>query len=122
MNLPGPYNFLPFVLLAFIASETASATGDSQPRLNPFELPPGIYSADNAPKVQKQNLKLQAIFDIDGKRIATISGVNFMKGDLVFGKKITDISPNQVTLDAGGKEEILVLERTRFQIQKGSKK
>jgi hypothetical protein len=122
LNLPGPYNFLPFVLLAFMASESASATNDGRPRVNPFELPPGVYTKENAPIVQTQNLKLQAIFNIEGKHIATISGGNFRKGDFAFGKKVIDISNNQVILDAGGKQEILTLEQTRFRIQKGNKK
>jgi len=88
------------------------------PRVNPFELPPGIYSKDNIPTVQPQNLALQAIFNINGKRIVTISGENFMKGDFAFGKRVLSIYDNRVILDAGGKEEILVLEKNRFRLQK----
>jgi len=105
-----------------MVSESASAADDSPPRLNPFELPQGIYSKDYAPKIQPQNLKLQAIFDIEGKRIATINGGNFRVGDFAFGKRVVDISQNQVRLNAGGKEEILLLEKSRFRIQKKDKK
>ena len=42
MNLSGPLNSLTFVLVAFIALENASAQDGNQPRVNPFELPPGI--------------------------------------------------------------------------------
>lgn len=122
MNLPDPINSLTFVLFTLIALESASAADGSQPRVNPFELPPGIYSQENAPQEQPQDLVLQAIFYIKGKHIVTISGQNFIKGDFAFGKRVTSISNNQVILDAGGKEEILILEKTRFKIRKHTKK
>ncbi|MZH03695.1 MAG: hypothetical protein F3745_09970 [Nitrospinae bacterium] len=122
MNLSVPINFFTFILFAFFALEYASAAEDSQPRVNPFELPHGIYSQENAPKEQPQDLVLQAIFNIKGKHIVTISGQNFIKGDFAFGKRVTSISNNQVILDAGGKEEILLLEKTRFRIKKHDKK
>jgi len=122
LNLPDPINSLAFVLFTFIALESASAADGSQPRLNPFELPPGIYSQENAPKELPQDLVLQAIFNFKGKDIVTISGKNFIKGDFAFGKRVTSISKNQVTLDAGGKEEILILEKTVFKIRKHNKK
>ena len=90
--------------------------------MNPFVLPPGIYSKDNIPKIQPQNLVLQAIFNINGKRIATISGENFRKGDFAFGKRVVSIFDNRVILDAGGKEEIMVLEKTRFRLRKSNPK
>jgi len=122
LNLPGPDNFLFVVLFAFIASGTASAANNIEPRVNPFELPPGIYSKDNIPKTQPQNLVLQAIFNINGKRIVTISGENFMKGDFAFGKRVLSILDNRVILDAGGKEEILILKKTRFKLKKYNRK
>lgn len=122
MNLPGPINFLTFVLVTFIALENASAVDGRQPRVNPFELPPGVFSKENAPKELPQNLVLQAIFNFKGKDIVTISGQNFIKGDFAFGKRVTSISNNQVILDAGGKEEILILEKTRFKIRKNNKR
>ena len=122
MNLSVPINFFTFILFAFFALEYASAAEDSQPRVNPFELPHGIYSQENAPKEQPQDLVLQAIFNIKGKHIVTISGQNFIKGDFAFGKRVTSISNNHVILDAGGKEEILLLEKTRFRINKHDKK
>ena len=118
MNLPSPIQFFTFILFTFFALDYASAAEDSQPRANPFELPPGIYSQENAPKEQLQDLILQAIFNFKGKDIVTISGKNFTKGDFAFGKRVTSISSNQVILDAGGKEEILLLEKTRFKIRK----
>ena len=122
LNLPGPYNFLLTILLTFIAPGTASAANDMEPRANPFELPPGIYSKDNIPAALPQRLILQAIFDVNGKRIATISGENFMQGDFAFGKRVLSILDNRVILDAGGKEEILVLEKTRFKLRKHNRK
>jgi hypothetical protein len=122
LNLPDPIHSLTFVLFTFIALESASAADGSQPRVNPFELPPGIFSQENAPDEQKQDLVLQAIFNIKGKHIVTISGRNFIKGDFAFGKRVTSISNNQVILDAGGKEEILILDKTKFKIRKHKKK
>lgn len=110
------------VLLAFIPLNDVFAADKDEIRENPFELPQGIYSSENPPVEQPQNLQLQAIFNIKGKRIATISGENFMKGDFAFGKRVINISNNQVILNAGGKEEILILENTRFKIQKNLKK
>ena len=55
-------------------------------RVNPFELPKGIYSKENIPKKTPQTLALEAIFTIQGEKIATISGQNFVKGD--FGTDI----------------------------------
>ena len=121
MTLNLPYNFLLVVLFASIASGTSA--NNTEPRVNPFALPQGIYSKDNTPKVQPQNLILQAIFSINGKRIATISGENFRKGDFAFGKRVVSIFDNRVILDAGGKkEEILVLEKTRFRLRKSNPK
>lgn len=122
MNLPGPFNFLTFALVTFIALENASALDGSQPRMNPFELPPGVFSKENIPKELPQDLVLQAIFNFKGKDIVTISGQNFIKGDFAFGKRVISISNNQVILDAGGKEEILILEKTRFKIRKNNKR
>jgi len=122
LKLPVLINFLTFVLVTFIALENASAADESQPRVNPFELPPGVFSKENAPKELPQDLVLQAIFNFKGKDIVTISGQNFTKGDFAFGKRVTGISNNQVILDAGGKEEILILEKTRFKIRKNKKK
>ena len=43
-------------------------------RVNPFELPRGIYSKDNIPEETPQTLNLEAIFTIKGQKIANISG------------------------------------------------
>jgi hypothetical protein len=87
-------------------------------RLNPFELPRGIYSKDNIPKETPQTLILEAIFTIKGQKIATISGQNFIEGDFVGGKRLTRIFKNRVSLDDAGKEESLVLESGTFRIRK----
>jgi hypothetical protein len=63
-------------------------------------------------------LSFEAIFTIKGQKIATISGENFVKGDFAFGKRVTQIFKNRVVLDAGGKEESLILEDTTFTIRK----
>ena len=55
-------------------------------RVNPFELPQGVYSKDNIPEVTPQTLAIEAIFTVKGQKIATISGQNFLKGDFAFGK------------------------------------
>ena len=87
-------------------------------RVNPFELPKGIYSKENIPKKTPQTLALEAIFTIQGEKIATISGQNFVKGDFAFGKRVMQIFKNRVVLDDGGKEENLILEDTKFTIRK----
>ncbi len=122
MNLPGPYSFPIVIVLVAITLGTAFAADTNEPRVNPFALPPGVYSKDHIPKKQPQRLVLQAIFHINGKRIATISGENFMKGDLVFGKRVINIFDNRVILDAGGKEEILALKKMQFEIHKNRRK
>jgi hypothetical protein len=43
-------------------------------RVNPFELPRGIFSKENIPKEIPQTLTLEAIFTVKGQKIATISG------------------------------------------------
>jgi hypothetical protein len=43
-------------------------------RVNPFELPRGIYSQENIPEKTRQTLALETIFTIKGQKIATISG------------------------------------------------
>jgi hypothetical protein len=118
LNLPGPYNYFFVILVASIASGSASAANNNEPRTNPFELPNGIFSKDNIPKEQPQNLKLQAIFNINGKRIATISGENFIQGDFAFGKRVINIFDDQVVLGAEGTEEILILEENKFRLKK----
>ena len=87
-------------------------------RVNPFELPRGIYSKDNIPEVISQTLALEAIFTIKGQKIATISGQNFIEGDFAFGKRVVRIFKNRAVLDDGGKEESLILEGTKFTIRK----
>ena len=87
-------------------------------RVNPFELPRGIYSKDNIPEVISQTLALEAIFTIKGQKIATISGQNFVKGDFAFGKRVAQIFKNRFVLDDEGKEENLILESTKFTIRK----
>lgn len=123
MSLPGQFNSLLFVVfLAFMPLKGVYAADISKMRENPFELPMGIYSSENPPEELPQTLQLQAIFNIKGKRIATISGVNFVKGDFAFGKQVVNITDNYVTLNAGGKEEVLILESKKFKIQKHPKK
>ena len=122
LNLPSPNNFLFVILVISMASGTAFAANGNGPRVNPFELPQGIYSKEHIPKEQPQDLELQAIFNINGKRIATISGENFLKGDFAFGKRVLNIFDNQVVLDSGGKEEILILEKNNFKLRKSFKK
>lgn len=87
-------------------------------RVNPFELPRGIYSKENIPKGTPQTLTLEAIFTVKGQKIATISGQNFTKGDFAFGKLVLEIFKNRVVLDARGKEGNLILEGTKFTIRK----
>ena len=87
-------------------------------RVNPFELPRGIYSKDNILEEAPQTLKLEAIFTIKGQKIANISGQNFIKGDVAFGKRVAQIFKNRFVLDDEGKEENLILESTKFTIRK----
>ena len=122
MNLPSPNNFQLVIVIISILSGTAFAANDNDPRVNPFELPQGIYSRDNIPKEHPQDLILQAIFNFNGKRIATISGENFAIGDFAFGKRVLNIFDNQVILDSGGKEETLILEKNKFKLRKSFRK
>ena len=106
------------ILFVFLAVESATAADKPLTRVNPFDLPRGVYSKDNIPEEVPQTLKLQAIFTIKGKKIATISGQNFMVGDFVAGKRLTNIFKNRVILDNAGKEESLVLQGMKFSIRK----
>lgn len=117
MNLPSPFNISALIIVVSFGFGTAFAADKNPSRVNPFELPPGIYSQGNFPKTQKQTLKLEAVFKINGKYIATISGNNFVKGDFAFGKRVLNIFENKVVLDDGGNEEILVLQKSNFRLQ-----
>jgi hypothetical protein len=102
----------------FLAGGSVLAAEKPLMRVNPFELPRGVYSKDNIPEETPQTLALEAIFTIKGQKIATISGQNFVKGDFAFGKPIAQTFKNRVVLDDGGKEENLILEGTKFTIRK----
>ena len=110
------------LFLLLLSFNTATAEDETPSRVNPFELPKGIYSKGNIPEELPQNLTLQAIFTINERKIVTISGENFVLGDFAFGKRVVSISKDRVTLDAGGKEEILLLESSKFILQKNSQK
>jgi hypothetical protein len=118
LNRPSSNIFLLVIFIATTAPGTSFAANTDEPRVNPFELPPGIYSKENIPKEQPKTLKLQAIFNINGKRIATISGDNFKEGDYAFGKKVLKIFDSKVIIDVGEKEEVLVLEQRKFKLYK----
>jgi hypothetical protein len=105
-------------ILLFMFNCPAFAADKSMKSVNPFELPPGVYSKDNIPEEIPQTLILEAIFTIEGQKIATISGQNFFKGDFAFGKRVAQIFKNRVVLEDGGKEENLILENTKFTIRK----
>jgi hypothetical protein len=106
------------IIVVYLAGGTVFAAEKPLMRINPFELPRGVYSKDNIPKETPQTLTLEAIFTIKGQKIATISGQNFIKGDFAFGKRVAQIFKNRVVLDDGGKEENLILEDTKFIIRK----
>ncbi len=106
------------IIVVFLAGGSVLAAEKPLMRVNPFELPRGVYSKENAPQEVPQTLRLQAIFTLKGQKIATISGQNFIEGDFVAGKRLTRIFKNRVTLDDAGKEESLVLENMRFSIRK----
>ena len=106
------------IIVFFLAGEAVFAAEKPLIRVNPFELPRGVYSKDNIPVETPQTLKLEAIFTIKGEKIAIISGQNFVKGDFAFGKRVVQIFKNRVVLDAGGKKENLILEGTKFTIRK----
>ena len=109
---------LPAIVFIFLSFSSVYAVDNSSGRVNPFELPRGIYSKDNIPKKVPQTLALEAIFTIKGQKIATISGQNFIEGDFVEGKRLTRIFKNRVALDDAGKEESLALESGTFRIRK----
>jgi hypothetical protein len=106
------------IIVFYLTGGSVFAAEKPLMRANPFELPRGIYSKDNIPVETPQTLRLEAIFTIKGQKIATISGQNFVKGDFAFGKRVAQIFKNRVVLDAGGKEENLILEGTKFAIRK----
>jgi hypothetical protein len=106
------------IIVFYFAGGAVFAAEKPLMRVNPFELPRGIYSKDNIPVEIPQTLRLEAIFTIKGQKIATISGQNFVQGDFVFGKRLAQIFTNRVVLDDGGKEEHLILEDTKFTIRK----
>ena len=109
---------LPAILFVFLSSSSVYAADKSLGRVNPFELPRGIYSKDNIPNEVPQTLVLEAIFTIKGQKMATISGQNYIEGDFVGGKRLTRIFKNRVALDDAGKEESLVLQSGTFRIRK----
>jgi hypothetical protein len=106
------------IIVFFLAGGSVFAAEKPLMRVNPFELPRGVYSKDNIPEEIPQTLTLEAIFTIKGQKIATISGQNFVKGDFAFGKRVAQIFKNRVVLDDGDKEENLILESTKFTIRK----
>ena len=106
------------IIVVYLAGGSVFAAEKPLMRVNPFELPRGIYSKDNIPEEIPQTLALEAIFTVKGRKIATISGQNFVKGDFAFGKRVVQIFKNRVILDDGGKEENLILEGTKFTIRK----
>ena len=107
------------LLFVLLAAMPAFAMEKSLTRVKPFELPRGIYSKDNIPQEEPQELNLEAIFTIKGQKIATISGQNFIEGDFVSGKRLTRIFKDRVTLDDAGKEESLTLNKNKkFSIRK----
>lgn len=118
------FKILPTILFFFLAGEIISAeeikSVDEKPmeRLNPFDLPRGVYSKDNIPKETPQTLKLEAIITLKGRKVATISGQNYIEGDFIGGKRVTRIFKNRVTLDDAGKEENLVLDARPFSLRK----
>ena len=106
------------IIVFYLAGGAVFAAEKPLMRVNPFELPRGIYSKDNIPKETPQTLTLEAVFTVKGQKIATISGQNFIEGDFVGGKRLTRIFKNRVILDDAGKEENLVLESGNFSIRK----
>ena len=65
---------LAVIIVFFLAGGSVFAAEKPNVRVNPFELPRGIYSKDNIPEETPQTLKLEAIFTIKGQKIANISG------------------------------------------------
>jgi hypothetical protein len=98
------------IIVVYIVGGPVFAAEKPLMRVNPFELPRGIYSKDNIPEEIPQTLALEAIFTVKGRKIATISEQNFVKGDFAFGKRVVQIFKNRVVLDDGGKEQNLILE------------
>ena len=109
---------LPVVLFFFLAGGNVSAEQKPVERTNPFDLPKGVYSKENIPKEVPQTLTLEAIITLRGRRIATISGQNYVEGDFIGGKRVTGIFKKRVTLDDAGQEESLVMDNMNFTIRK----
>lgn len=107
------------LILLFIAVGSGFAEDKPLDRVNPFDLPSGVYSKENTPaETPPQNLRLEAIFTLKKQKIATISGQNFVIGDFAYGKRVMQIFNNRVVLDNAGEEENLVLENSKFVIRK----
>ena len=109
------------VLLAAIFLLGLGSAQDGNPvkdeRRNPFLLPEGVYPLGKGPPAQVEALILQAILSVDGKKTATISNMNFVVGDWVFGREVVAILEDQVVLAAKGIRSILQLKTSPFPIR-----
>ena len=88
---------------------------------NPFVLPEGVYLKSAV--VQEQppdpvggDLILQAIMIGSRSQTATISNYIYQVGDIVNGKKIVDIEPDQVVLEDDDERLVLRLNRQPFRL------
>lgn len=101
------------------ASLFALEPEDGGKQKNPFALPEGVASRSKlAKKNEKEKLVLQAVTVTDGeKRIASISGENFMVGDEIYGKKLIFIGNDYVILERGPEKIRLSLERPPFSVR-----
>ncbi|KMP10663.1 hypothetical protein UR09_05530 [Candidatus Nitromaritima sp. SCGC AAA799-A02] len=86
-------------------------------RDNPFLLPEGVYPQGKGPPVRDEKLTLEAILTTEGQRIATISNMNFIVGDLISGRKVVEILEDRVILEAKGVQSILMLQTRSFPVR-----
>ena len=112
---------LSLLLLVFWVTNLFAFDPESgERRGNPFSLPEGVVSRSKlSKKDDKEKLVLQAITAATGgeKRIASISGENFLVGDEVNGRKIIIIGSDFVILERGPEKMKLTLERRPFSVQ-----
>lgn len=84
---------------------------------NPFMLPEGVYPKGESPSVPVEPLTLQAILSVNGQKIATINGRNFVVGDNFGGREIMEIFEDRVVLEVEGVQAVLKLKDPSFPIK-----
>lgn len=104
---------------------------------DPFSLPYGVYprSHESSQGVKPKHptlpiqevthpnnepkevpLRLKAILISDSLRLAMINQLILQEGDVVFGEKVVEIMPDQVTLKKGDRKRTLFLDQSSIKL------